>query len=80
MKLADLDPEAFYTPEFMAPILGLYKTELRRYCRESRINTRLSNRRIMLTVDDAKAISQWLRDRKAVAGDWTKEVEHDPFK
>ncbi|MDQ5860815.1 MAG: hypothetical protein M3536_00955 [Actinomycetota bacterium] len=81
-KLAELDPDAFYRPEFMAPIMGLYNTELRRYCKESGLYTKLSNRRIMLNVDDAKAISQWIRDRKTAAEDWAaeSEAEHDPFK
>lgn len=40
------------------------KTELRRYCRESGINTRLSNRRIMLHQDDIARLIEWVRDRK----------------
>lgn len=69
----------FRTPEEVAPELGMSKTELRRYCRESGINTRLSNRRIMLHQDDITKIIEWVRERKAVADDWTKEVEQDPF-
>ena len=75
-KLADLDPDAFYTPEFIAPIMGFKATELRRYCRESRINTRLSKNRITLTVDDAKAIHQWIKQRNTPT---PEEVEQDPF-
>lgn len=55
------------------------KTELRRYCRESGINTRLSNRRIMLHQDDVAKIIDWVRERKTAADDWSTEVEHDPF-
>lgn len=69
----------FRTPEDVAPELGMTKTELRRYCRESGINTRLSNRRIMLHQDDIVALIEWLRQRKADANDWTKDSEPDPF-
>ena len=75
-KLSDLDPDAFYTPEFIAPIMGFKATELRRYCRESRINTRLSKNRITLTVDDAKAIHQWIKQRNTPT---VEEHELDPF-
>ena len=69
----------FRTPEEVAPELGMSKTELRRYCRESGINTRLSNRRIMLHQDDITKIIEWVRERKNAADDWTKDVEQDPF-
>jgi predicted site-specific integrase-resolvase len=69
----------FRTPEEVAPELGMTKTELRRYCRESGINTRLSNRRIMLHQDDIARLVEWVRERKNAADDWTKEPEHDPF-
>lgn len=75
-KLSDLDPDAFYTPEFIAPIMGFNKSELRRYCRESQINTRLSKNRITLTVEDAKAIKQWVRERNTPT---PEEFEIDPF-
>lgn len=71
----------FRTPEEVAPELGMTKTELRRYCRESGINTRLSNRRIMLHQDDITRLVEWLRQRKDTANDWAAEAEtqHDPF-
>jgi NADP-dependent 3-hydroxy acid dehydrogenase YdfG len=69
----------FRTPEEVAPELGMTKTELRRYCRESGINTRLSNRRIMLHEDDIARIIVWVRERKDDANDWTKDAESDPF-
>ena len=69
----------FRTPEEVAPELGMTKTELRRYCRESGINTRLSNRRIMLHQDDITRLVEWVRERKNAADDWAKEPEHDPF-
>ena len=46
IKLSDLDPDAFYTPEEIAPIIGLKVTELRRYCRESGHCTRLGRQKI----------------------------------
>lgn len=76
-KLADLDPDAFYAPEVIAPIMGFKATELRRYCRESQINTRLSKNRITLTVEDAKAIHRWIKKRNTLT---PEEIEIDPFK
>lgn len=70
----------FRTPEEVAPELGMKPTELRRYCRESGINTRLSNRRIMLHKDDIEAIVEWVRARQAKKDEWWTEPEHDPFK
>lgn len=68
----------FRTPEEVAPELGMSKTELRRYCRESGINTRLSNRRIMLHQDDIARLITWVRDRKT-AGIADEDKEIDPF-
>jgi len=68
----------FRTPEEVAPELGMSKTELRRYCRESGINTRLSNRRIMLHQDDVTKIIEWVRERKNASAA-TDEVKPDPF-
>lgn len=68
----------FRTPEEVAPELGMSKTELRRYCRESGINTRLSNRRIMLHQDDINKIIEWVRERKNATAA-TEAVQKDPF-
>lgn len=68
--------QTFRTPEQVAPELGMTKTELRRYCRESGINTRLSNRRIMLHQDDVVKLIEWVRERNAPT---LEEKEHDPF-
>jgi hypothetical protein len=75
-RLGDLDPDAFYTPEFLAPILGYTKTELRRYCRESGINTRLSKNRVALDVEQARQIKAWVKDRNRPT---PEEEEIDPF-
>lgn len=73
-------PQIFRTPEDVAPELGMSKTELRRYCRESGHCTRLSNRRIMLHQDDITKIIEWVRARKNAADDWAaEEKEPDPF-
>ena len=68
----------FRTPEEVAPELGMSKTELRRYCRESGINTRLSNRRIMLHQDDITNLIEWVRERKNATAA-TEAVQKDPF-
>ena len=63
----------FRTPEDVAPELGMTKTELRRYCRQSGHCTRLSKNRIMLHRDDIEKLVEWVRDQKAVA------AAQDPF-
>jgi hypothetical protein len=55
------------------------KSELRRYCRESGICTRLSKNRIMLHEDDIKLLVEWVRGRKAKTDEWWNEPEPDPF-
>ncbi|YCK81426.1 hypothetical protein M1D89_20515 [Arthrobacter sp. D3-18] len=71
----------FRTPEEVAPELGMTKTELRRYCRESGHCTRLSKNRIMLHADDVANIIAWVRQRKAKAAEWWTDPEpkKDPF-
>lgn len=64
----------FRTPEQVAPDLGMTKTELRRYCRESGICTRLSKNRIMLDADDEQRIVAWVKNRNNPAAE-----EYDPF-
>ncbi len=61
LKLSDLDPDAFYSPEFLAPIVGFTNWEIRDYCRRSGINTRLAKNRIMLDVDDARRLLRWVK-------------------
>lgn len=69
----------FRTPEDVAPELGMTGSELRNYCRESGIHTRLSRRRIMLHEDDIKQMVDWVRGRKDKAAEWWTEPERDPF-
>ncbi|MBT8162775.1 MULTISPECIES: helix-turn-helix domain-containing protein [Arthrobacter] len=70
----------FRTPEEVAPELGMSKTELRRYCRESGINTRLSSNRIMLSQDDVERLMEWVRTRGESVGAWDEEdSEPDAF-
>jgi len=68
--------QIFRTPEEVAPELGMSKTELRRYCRESGHCTRLSKNRIMLHQDDITKIVTWVRERNAPT---LEEKEIDPF-
>ena len=65
MKLADLDPDSFYTPEEIAPIIGFKVTELRRYCRESGHCTRLARKKITLDVGNAKDIIAWVKAKNS---------------
>ena len=72
----------FRTPEQVAPELGMTKTELRRYAKESGIHTRLSKNRIALHQDDIEKLVQWVMARNAASGEWANEPEApaDPFK
>jgi predicted transcriptional regulator len=66
----------FRTPEEVAPELGMTKTELRRYCRESGHCTRLSKNRIMLHADDIERLVAWVRERNTPP---VEELDIDPF-
>lgn len=67
-------------PEEVAPELGMNPTELRRYCRESGIHTRLSQNRIMLSQEDIEKLLAWVTHRQAKAEWWKEsEPERDPF-
>ncbi|WP_416403461.1 hypothetical protein [Arthrobacter sp. LFS091] len=68
-------------PEDVAPELGMKPTELRRYCRESGIHTRLSQNRIMLSESDIEKLLEWVAHRQAKKGEWwtVDEAEKDPF-
>lgn len=55
----------FRTPEEVAPDLGMTKTELRRYARESGHCTRLSKNRIMLDADNIANLVAWVKARSA---------------
>ncbi|SDK81120.1 hypothetical protein [Arthrobacter sp. ok362] len=68
--------QIFRTPEDVAPELGMSKTELRRYCRESGHCTRLGKNRIMLHQDDIAKLVDWVRERNAPI---PFEHEQDPF-
>ncbi|MFS2090541.1 hypothetical protein [Paenarthrobacter nicotinovorans] len=74
-------PRIFRTPEEVAPELGMTKTELRRYCKESGHHTRLSKNRIMLHAEDVTNLIAWVRERKEKAAEWWAgpEPEKDPF-
>jgi hypothetical protein len=53
-------------------------TALRRYCRESGIHTRLSNRRNPLHQGDIERLMVWVRQRQDKADEWWNEPERDP--
>lgn len=76
LRLSDLDPDAFYSPEVLAPILGFTKWELRDYCRKSGIHTRLAKNRIALDVDAARKLVEWVKASKAPT---QEELEENPF-
>lgn len=60
----------FRTPEEVAPELGVSKSALRQYCKESGIHTRLGKNRIMLHEDDIARLVVWIRERQDKADEW----------
>ena len=62
---ATTEQAVFRTPEEVAPELGMTKTELRRYCKESGHYTKLSMRRVMLDADNIAALVAWVKTRNA---------------
>lgn len=61
--MSDTESPLFRTPEDVAPTLGMSKTELRRYCRESGHCTRLSKNRIVLDRENIAALVAWVKSR-----------------
>lgn len=70
-----LEPETpFYqSPEAVAPGLGMTKTELRRYAKESGHFTTLSKNRMALDPDDIENIKTWIKTRNQ------QNRKQDPF-
>lgn len=53
----------FRSPEDVAPTLGMTKTELRRYAKESGHFTTLSKNRMMLDAENITNILTWIKKR-----------------
>lgn len=53
----------FRSPEEVAPTLGMTKTELRRYAKESGHFTKLSKNRMMLDAENIANILTWIKTR-----------------
>lgn len=74
-SIDELDPYRFYTPEEIAPYLGIAPSTLRGYCRASRIFTKVG-RRMMLDPENARAIHQWVKEHNTPTAE---QLEDDPF-
>lgn len=72
--------QVFRTPEQVAPDVGITKTELRRYCKQSGIHTRLGRNKIMIHEDDIARLVAWIREHRTTAGETAEAPEQDPFK
>jgi hypothetical protein len=72
--------QAFRTPEQVAPDVGITKTELRRYCKQSGIHTRLGRNKIMIHEDDVARLVTWIREHQATTRNTIDAPERDPFK
>lgn len=75
--MSEAETPVFRSPEEVAPELGMTKTELRRYCKESGHFTRLSKNRVMLDEENVKDIVSWVkaRDKEPVVTE-TGEIDH----
>lgn len=63
----------YQSPEAVAPSLGMTKTELRRYAKESGHFTTLSKNRMALDPDDIENIKTWIKNRNQ------QNRKQDPF-
>ena len=72
--------QLFRTPEQVAPDVGITKTELRRYCKQSGIHTRLGRNKIMIHEDDISRLVAWIREHQATTRSTLEAPEQDPFK
>lgn len=70
----------FRTPEEVAPELGVSKSALRQFARQTGFHTRVG-KRIMLHEDDITQLVTWMRERQDKKDLWWVEVEpeKDPF-
>jgi len=68
----------FRTPEQVAPELGVSKSALRQFCRQSGIHTRVG-KRMMLHEDDISRLVVWIREHQDKTDEWWSEPRHDPF-
>lgn len=63
----------FRSPEEVAPTLGMTKTELRRYAKESGHFTTLSKNRMALDQENINRILDWIKNRNH------QNRKQDPF-
>lgn len=62
-------------PEDVAPELGLYVTELKRYAVESGCHTRLARNRIAFDDEDVQGLIAWIKENRAGAVPETTEED-----
>ncbi|MGN5733132.1 hypothetical protein [Arthrobacter psychrochitiniphilus] len=66
----------FRTPEEVAPELGVSKTALRQFARQTGFHTRIG-KKIMLHNDDVSRLVTWMRERQDKADEWWTSAEHE---
>ncbi len=74
---APLKP-TFRTPEEVAPGLGVSKSALRQFARQTGFHTRVG-KRIKLHDEDVAQLVAWMRERQDKKDDWWTEPEKDHF-
>lgn len=70
---AETETPFYQSPESVAPMLGMTKTELRRYAKESGHFTTLSKNRMALDPEDIENIKTWIKNRNQ------QKFKQDPF-
>lgn len=68
----------FRTPEEVAPELGVSKSALRQFAKQTGFHSRVG-KRIMLHADDVTRLVAWLRERQDKKDEWWVEPEKDHF-
>jgi predicted site-specific integrase-resolvase len=69
----------FRTPEQAGKELGLHKTTVRQYCKESGIYTILGKQRLVIHEDDITRLGEWIREHKKVEVVRSAHEEHGPL-
>ncbi|ALE91797.1 hypothetical protein AOC05_04820 [Arthrobacter alpinus] len=68
----------FWTPEEVAPELGVSKSALRQFAKQTGFHSRVG-KRIMLHADDVTQLVAWMRERQDKKDQWWVEPEKDPW-
>lgn len=79
-SIDSLDPYRFYTPAELAPLMGLTKTALRNFAKESGHYTVLPKNKLAIAQDQARKIHEFIKNRsKAATAEQADQASADPW-